>query len=165
MACACEKRKAFEELTLTLKQYKKASDLVTVLQKAQGLYGYLSHELMLFVAKKMKISAAKVFGVASFYSQFRLKPVGKNLILLCQGTACHVGGSKWIEESIKDELGILEGEISEDGLFSFENVACLGCCSLAPALMINGKTYGNLTPAFVRKILKEMRDKGVQKHE
>ena len=95
-------------------------------------------------------------GVATFYTQFRLKPVGKYLIMLCQGTACHVNGSELIAAAIKDELGIVDGETTEDGLFSLKHVACLGCCSLSPVMMINGETYGSLTPDKAKTILREL---------
>ena len=96
-------------------------------------------------------------GVATFYSQFRLKPVGKYLIMLCQGTACHVNGSQRIEQAIKDELGISDGETTDDGLFTLKNVACLGCCSLSPVMMINDETYGRLTPDKAKEILRNLR--------
>jgi NADH-quinone oxidoreductase subunit E len=95
-------------------------------------------------------------GVVTFYTQFRTKPVGKHLILLCQGTACHVNGSAEIEEAIHEHLGVGEGEITADGLFTYNNVACLGCCSLSPVMMIGDKTYGNLTKQSAVKILKEI---------
>ena len=102
-------------------------------------------------------------GVATFYAQFRLKPVGKNLIMLCQGTACHVNGSQLIEEAITEHLGIHDGETTEDNLFTLNNVACLGCCSLAPVMMVKNaegdETYGNLTKTKVKQILDEIRER------
>ena len=96
--------------------------------------------------------------ISTFYTQFRLTPVGKYLIMLCQGTACHVNSSELILQTIKDELGIEDGETTEDGLFSLKCVACLGCCSLSPVMMINENTYGSLTPEKTKKILKELRE-------
>ncbi|MCL2054006.1 MAG: NAD(P)H-dependent oxidoreductase subunit E [Oscillospiraceae bacterium] len=130
--------------------------LITVLQKAQETYGWLPSDLLEYIAGRMGVGLAKVIGVVTFYTQFRTKPVGKNLILLCQGTACHVNGSSDIEEAIRDYLEVEEGEISENGLFTYNNVACLGCCSLSPAMMVGGKTYGNLTKESTVKILKEI---------
>ena len=98
-------------------------------------------------------------GVATFYTQFRLQPVGKYLIMLCQGTACHVNGSERIEAAISEELGIKDGETTEDGLFTLKCVACLGCCSLSPVMMINEETYGSLTPEKTIRILSELREK------
>lgn len=133
--------------------------LITVLQKAQELYGWLPVDLLAYIAAKMGIKPARVLGVATFYTQFRTAPAGKNLILLCQGTACHVNGSEAIETAVCEELGVNEGEITPDGLFTYNNVACLGCCSLSPVMMIGGETYGNLTPEKAKKILRGIREK------
>jgi NADH-quinone oxidoreductase subunit E len=133
--------------------------LITVLQKAQELYGWLPVDLLAYIAARMEIKPARVLGVATFYTQFRTAPAGKNLILLCQGTACHVNGSAAIEAAVREELGAGEGEITADGLFTYNNVACLGCCSLSPVMMIGGETYGNLTPDKARRILRGIREK------
>ena len=132
--------------------------LITILQKAQEIYGYLSIDVLLHIARRTDIKIAKIMGVATFYTQFRTKPVGKHLILLCQGTACHVNGSSGIEEAIREYLEIEEGEISKDGLFTYNNVACLGCCSLSPVMMIGDKTHGNLTKESAVKILKTLKE-------
>ena len=142
----------------TLEKYRDIEgSIITILQKAQDLYGYLPIDLIAHIAKETKIKPAKIHGIVTFYTQFRMTPVGKYVILLCQGTACHVNGSGAIEDAICDELNINEGETTEDGLFTLCNVACLGCCSLAPVMMINGETYGILTPDSTREILKEIR--------
>ncbi len=133
--------------------------LITILQAAQEAYGYLSIELLNYIALKTGVKPAKVLGVATFYAQFRLQPVGKYLIMLCQGTACHVNGSEAIEAAVLEELGVKEGETTPDGLFTLNNVACLGCCSLSPVMMINGETYGKLTPAEAKKIIADIRKK------
>jgi len=130
--------------------------LITILQKAQELYGYLPVDLLAYIACRTGVKPAKVMGVVTFYTQFRTKPVGKHLILLCQGTACHVNGSAAIEEAVRDYLQVAEGEITPNGLFTYNNVACLGCCSLSPVMMIGDKAYGNLTKASAVKILKEI---------
>lgn len=132
--------------------------LITILQKAQDLYGYLPVDLLAYIAHQTGIKPAKVLGVVSFYTQFRTKPVGKNLILLCQGTACHVNGSVDIEDALRDYIGVNEGAITSNGLFTYINVACLGCCSLSPVMMIGGKTYGGLTKESVVKIVKEIEE-------
>lgn len=140
-----------------LEEYKNIDgSLITILQKTQEHYGYISEENIKIISKVTGIKEAKILGVATFYSQFRLKPVGKFLILLCQGTACHVNSSKTIEKAINDELGILDGETTEDGLFTLNSVACLGCCSISPVMMINGETYGSLTPAKTKEILRNL---------
>jgi len=130
--------------------------LITILQTAQELYGYLPPDVLAYISDRTGVKPAKVIGVVTFYTQFRTKPVGKNLILICQGTACHVEGSADIEDAIRECLGVEEGEITDDGLFTYNNVACLGCCSLAPAIMIGSKTYGNLTRESTVKILTEL---------
>ena len=132
--------------------------LITILQKTQDIYGYLPKEAILYISERTGIAESEIMGVATFYAQFRLTPVGKYLIMLCQGTACHVNSSELILQTIKEELGIDDGETTEDGLFSLECVACLGCCSLSPVMMINGNTYGSLTPEKTKKILKELRE-------
>jgi len=163
-ACGCTKPSDFSELDLILAEYKTVpGSLITILQKTQSLYGYLSREAIAHIAHATGITQAKIYGVATFYTQFRLKPIGKNLIMLCQGTACHVSGSKAIEEAITKEIGISDGETTPDGLFTLNNVACLGCCSLAPVMMIQSEgtdeTYGKLTKDSVKEILQSIRDR------
>lgn len=152
----------FTELDKVLDQYKSVQgSLITILQKCQEIYGYLSVEAIEYIASATEIHPAKIYGVATFYTQFRLKPVGKYLIMLCQGTACHVNGSKKIEEALEEVLGVPEGVTTEDGLFTVNNVACLGCCSLSPVMMINGETFGNLTPDMAKKVIEDIRTNGL----
>ncbi len=132
-------------------------NLISLLQKAQDIYGYLPTDVLYRIAEKTGNTPAKVMGVATFYTQFRLKKVGKYLILLCKGTACHVNGADSIEKTIEDYLGIKDGDTTNDGLFSLKSVACLGCCSLSPVMMINEETYGSLTPAKTIEILNELK--------
>ena len=147
-----------ERLRPVLREYQGvAGSLITILQKTQEIYGYLPMDAIYEIAKCTGNSPAKVLGVATFYAQFRLQPVGKYLIMLCQGTACHVNSSERIEKAINEELGIHDGETTEDGLFTLKDVACLGCCSLSPVMMINGETYGSLTPEKTVSILRELR--------
>ena len=131
--------------------------LVAILQRAQEIYGHLPTDVIYRIAEKQGVSPAKVLGVATFYSQFRLKPVGKNLILLCKGTACHVNGADSIAKALKEELGIADGETTADGLFTLNEVACLGCCSLSPVMMINEETFGSLTPEKAREIVRRIK--------
>ena len=137
---------------------KVKGSLITILQKTQDIYGYLPKDAIIYISERTGIAESEIMGVATFYTQFRLTPVGKSLIMLCQGTACHVNSSELILQTIKDELGIEDGETTEDGLFSLKCVACLGCCSLSPVMMINESTYGSLTPEKTKKILKELRE-------
>ncbi len=165
MNCSCLKDYTFKDpnidiqrLIPVLDKYKDMpGSLITILQKAQEFYGYLPVDLLTYIALYTNNKPAKVMGVVTFYTQFRLNPVGKNLILLCQGTACHVNGASAIEEAIVEELKVEEGAITEDGLFTYNNVACLGCCSLSPVMMINDETYGNLTPAKIKTIIDDLR--------
>ena len=133
--------------------------LITILQEVQGVYGHLPVELLEEIAKRMNIKPARVHGVATFYTQFRSEPVGKHHIMLCQGTACHVSGSGALFETLSLELGVGDGGTTKDGIFTLSNVACLGCCSLAPAMMIGDKTYGNLTNDKAIEIIRELKDK------
>lgn len=161
MSCCCNH--ANSDLTLlepVLQEYKGVKgSLITVLQKAQDIYGYLPTDVIYRIAEETGNTPAKVMGVATFYTQFRLTPVGKYLIMLCQGTACHVNGSERIEAAITEELGIKDGETTEDGLFTLKCVACLGCCSLSPVMMINEETYGSLTPEKAIRILSDLKKK------
>lgn len=142
---------------------KNPGNLITILQKAQEIYGYLPTDVIYKVAEQTGSTPAKVMGVATFYTQFRLKPVGKYLIMLCKGTACHVNGADRIETALSEELGISDGETTDDGLFSIKNVACLGCCSLSPVMMINDETYGSLTPEKAVGIIRELKERGGDK--
>ncbi len=158
MECSCKSVKSdLSLLTAVLDTYADVDgSLITILQKAQEIYGYLPQDVIRHISERTGVPPAKIMGVATFYTQFRLKPVGKYLIMLCKGTACHVNGSDLIEKTITETLGIHDGETTEDGLFTLKNVACLGCCSLSPVMMINDETYGRLTPDKTKQILAEL---------
>ena len=136
--------------------------LIPLLQAAQDDYGYIPPLAIEQVAEVTGIPASEVYGVITFYKQFRLTPLGRYVIRLCKGTACHVAGANMLDQTIRDELGIVPDETSADGLFTFMPVACLGCCSLAPVMMINDDTYGRLTPEKTRKILRRYRRLGAE---
>lgn len=158
MSCNCKNTNDFSLLEPCLEKYASVpGSLITILQNAQELYGYLPVEVILHISQRTGIKVTKIMGVATFYSQFRLQPVGKYLIMLCQGTACHVNGSLQIEKTVNEYLGIKDGETTADGLFTLKNVACLGCCSLSPVMMINDETYGSLTPEKVIAIFEELK--------
>ena len=133
--------------------------LITILQKTQDIYGYVPIDAVYHIAERTGLTPAKIMGVATFYSQFRFTAVGKYLIMVCKGTACYVNGAERIIDAISEELGIGNNETTEDGLFSLSIVSCLGCCSLAPVMMIDEDTYGSLTPDKVKKILRDIREK------
>jgi len=142
----------------TLEEYAGVrGSLISILQKTQEIYGYIPMDAVYHISERTGASPAKILGVATFYSQFRFQAVGKYLVMLCKGTACYVNGSERIADAVMDELGVGNNETTGDGLFSLSLVSCLGCCSLAPVMMINGRTYGSLTPDKARKILRELR--------
>lgn len=130
-------------------------ELIPLLQSAQDYFGYIPRRAINYISGVTGIPESDVYGVITFYSQFRLRPMGKYVIRACAGTACHVSGARMIIETIEDELGVEVGTTSEDGLFTLQTVACIGCCSLAPVIMINDDTHGKLTPASLRKLLKK----------
>lgn len=164
MTCSCQSQQVEESLVDLVPMQSIYESvpltegyLISVLQKAQEIYGYLPRNVLSDIAEKMKLKPAKVYGVATFYAQFRMKPTGKYLIMLCQGTACHVNGSGKIEQAIVEELKISDGETTADGLFTFTNVACLGCCSLAPVMVIGNQTYAKLTPERTKEVLRDLK--------
>lgn len=125
------------------KEYSE-SYLIAVLHKTQELYGYLPEEVMDVVAEKMQIPTAHIWGVATFYHYFNLKPVGKHIISVCMGTACYVKGADKVLDTLKQELGLQVGETTEDKLFTLQEARCLGACGIAPVIMIDDKIYGEL---------------------
>lgn len=133
--------------------------LIPILQKTQEKEGFLSRESILKISEELKIPASKVYGVASFYNQFRFQPRGKYEIQICRGTACHVQGSLKILEIIERELGVKHGETTPDGLFSLEVVACIGACGLAPVISINGEFFAKINADKIKTILNEYRQK------
>jgi NADH-quinone oxidoreductase subunit E len=131
--------------------------LIPILQAVQTEYRYLPEEILTFVATSLSISPARVFGVATFYSLFTLKPKGKYLIRLCDGTACHVKGSQDLREAIHRRLRLRPGrETTSDMLFTVETVNCLGACGLAPAMLVNEKVFGRLAPEGATAIIDEI---------
>ena len=148
----------FPRLNYELWRYNgEPGQLIPLLQSAQETYGYISPTAIKYISGVTGISESEVYGVITFYQQFRLRPRGRYLIRLCDGTACHVSDSKTLMEVIIDELNLDGGDTTADGLFTLEPVSCLGCCSLAPAVMINDNTYGRLTAQKLRKILRKYR--------
>lgn len=159
MKCSCQ-QSDLAPLAPVLAEYAAVpGSLITILQHAQEIYGYLPADVIYYIAEQTGSTPAKVMGVATFYTQFRFQPVGKYLIMLCDGTACHVNGSARIAAAVQEYLGIENGGTTADGLFSFSIVACLGCCSLSPVMMVGEDTFGSLTPEKAIAILKEIRQK------
>ncbi len=142
-----------ERLTEILASHKgEKGELIPILQKIQAKFGYLPEEAMVRVAEFCGINETKVFAVASFYAQFRFRPVGKNCVMVCRGTACHVRGASQLLEDVKRRLGIDEGQTTPDMEYSLETVACIGCCALAPCLVTDGKVEGKVTPKKVKEL-------------
>ena len=133
-------------------QGKKGS-LIPILQEVQALYNYLSKDALEYIAASTGTPIAQIYGVVTFYSQFHLNPRGRNIIRVCQGTACHVRGGKVILQTIEKELGIKAGHTTEDLRFTLETVACIGACGLAPVMQVNEDTHGRLTPDKLSAIL------------
>jgi NADH-quinone oxidoreductase subunit E len=140
--------------------------LIPLLQEIQEIEGYLSKETMRYVSAKAGIKLAQIYGVATFYSMFQLKPQGKHVIRICKGTACHVAGANIIFDTLCNELGVNEEKVtSDDGFFTVMEVACLGCCGLAPAIMIDQNVYGKLTPEKTREVIMAIRQEEGGNHE
>ena len=143
-----------DKLTDVLKKYEgKNGSLITILQEAQEIYGYLPKSVIKRVADETKTPVSTVYGVITFYAQFHLKPRGRNVIRMCQGTACHVRGGKTILNYLQEHLAIRPGETTPDLRFTLEIVACIGACGLAPVMMINGDTHGRLNLDVLPNIL------------
>lgn len=131
----------------------KRGTLISLLQKTQDIFGYLPEDALVRIARTLDISPAEAYGVATFYGQFRFTPAGRHLITVCHGTACHVCGAEGISETIERLLSIRAGGTTADGRFTLRDVACLGCCSLSPVLMVNDTVHGKLTPSKLQSIL------------
>ena len=161
MACNCgNTAKAFSDEAREIVAAIGTSKELTIplLQEIQRRHSYLPRELVEAVSAESGIPESDLYGVATFYAQFRFTPQGKHLIKICKGTACHVAGAEMLSAVISQELGIKEGETTEDRLFSLESVACLGCCSLAPVVMIGETVYAKLSTTKIKSIIKEYKD-------
>ncbi len=145
-----------------LEQYSKAGRdaLIPILQKVQDAEGFLSRNAVKQISRRLGLPASKIYGVATFYNQFRFQPNGTYHIQVCRGTACHVKGSRSLLDLIERELGIKPDETSRDGLFSLEIVACIGACGLAPAICVNGEVHAKVTNKAIGKIIKTYRAQG-----
>lgn len=141
------------------------SNLIPILQDIQEVYGYLPEKALKEVSNHLSIPMSSVYGVATFYNQFRLKPLGKNIIRVCRGTACHVKNSVDILTALESELGVCAGETTRDKLFTLETVACIGACSLAPVININDEYYGRISVKEIPKIINKYRKVETVKEE
>jgi len=153
-------RKFSEVMSILETHNFDGTNLIPILQEVQHEYRYLPEEVMVFIATSLDIPPAKVFGVASFYSHFTLKPKGKYVIKICDGTACHVKGSSEIISALRSHLSLAKGEVTtDDMLFTVEAVSCLGTCGLAPAIVINDDVYGKLTEEKAVEIISKIQEK------
>lgn len=156
MSFGCEnlvdpKEKKLAEALVTYRKEKGA--LIPILQEAQEIYGYLPAAVLKYIGKETGIPLARIYGVVTFYAQFRLTPQGRNLIQTCLGTACHVRGGSEILEVIENKLKIKDKMTTEDNRFTLEVVACMGACGLAPLMAVNGQVFGRLQPEKALEIL------------
>lgn len=142
---------------LILKYKGKKGNMIPLLQGAQDLYGYIPRPVFEKIARDTGLELSDMYGVATFYAQFRMHPVGRYIIRVCHGTACHVQNAKEITESLEESLKVKDGETTEDRFYTLESVACLGCCSLAPVMMIADQTYGKLTGSEAVKIIRNIK--------
>lgn len=141
-----------------IQQYRrKKGILISLLQDIQAIYGYVPEESIGLISKELSIYPVEIYGILTFYTQFYLTPRGKHIIKVCQGTACYVMGGQEILDYLSDKLGIREGETTKDGIFSLERVACLGCCGMAPVVVIDNDFYGKCTIQKIDKLLDEYR--------
>lgn len=159
MACKNIKSdECYEELKIYIDSLPtKKGELISVLHRAQEIFGYLPFEVQEYISKAMDITMSEIYGVITFYSFFALEPKGEHPINVCMGTACYVNGAELILEEVKRELGIRVGELSRDGKFSIDVLRCIGACGMAPVVTIGHKTFGRLKVEDIKGILKEYR--------
>ncbi|MHA2009129.1 MAG: NADH-quinone oxidoreductase subunit NuoE family protein [Promethearchaeota archaeon] len=141
-----------------LKKYEdEQGNVISILQEIQEIYHYLPLNSLYYLSKKLNLPLAEIYSVATFYTQFKFTQLGKNLVISCDGTACHVKGGPHLLYFLENELGIKSGETTADLMFSIESVACLGCCAISPVCVINGQIYGELTLKKLKKILMKLK--------
>jgi len=150
-----------------LEKYSHASrdSLIPILQEVQEGEGFLSQQSIVRIGRHLGLSSAKIYGVATFYNQFRFEPQGRFHVQICRGTACHVKGSAGVLTALERTLGLQAGETSRDGLFSLEVVACIGACGLAPVIAVNGEFYAGVTPETVKAIINDYRKQAGDNHD
>ncbi|MGB7605904.1 MAG: NAD(P)H-dependent oxidoreductase subunit E [Lutisporaceae bacterium] len=139
-------------------------ELINILREAQEMFGYLHMDIQLFIARKLGIPAAKVYGVVTFYSYFTMTPKGKHVISVCLGTACFVKGADKLVEEFRKQLNIKKGTISEDGMYTLDSIRCVGACGLAPVVIVDGQIHGRVKPEDVAAIIKEINKNETSKH-
>lgn len=156
-SCKCEQNleSQYQKLQKVFEKYRSVQGaLIPLLQEAQEIFGYLPGDVMKKISQEIGVPFSKTFGVATFYSQFHLKPRGRNIIRMCQGTACHVRGAAKVFDAVSNDLGVGRNETTDDRRYTLETVACLGACGLAPVMMVNDDTHGRLTPEKAVTVIK-----------
>jgi NADH-quinone oxidoreductase subunit E len=153
--------RSFGKVLGILEKYDhKESHIIPILQAVQEEYRYLPQEVLTFIATSLKVSPAKLYGVSTFYSHFSMEPKGKHILKMCDGTACHVRGSGAVIEAVREKLGLTEKKITTDDLmYTFECVSCLGACGLAPVLVVDDEVYGQITPEKALELVNEINQK------
>ena len=151
-----------EIIEKNLSEHKKQekSPLIPVLQDIQKIYGWLPEQALIRASRKLKVPTIELYGVASFYNEFRLKPLGDYHIVVCTGTACHVRGAPLLISELERSLGVEEGEVTPDQKFSLEGARCVGTCAVAPVIIVNGKYHGNMDKKKLNKLIEELQEGG-----
>jgi len=153
-----DNKEKFEQLNQVIEELKdQPGALMPILQHAQSIFGCVSLDVQKHIADALGITLSEVYGVATFYSQFKLKPSGKYIVSVCLGTACYVKGSQKVLEKLSEELKIPVGDTTDDGLFTLSATRCLGACGLAPVMTVNDEVYGRLTPDQIPAIIAKYR--------
>jgi NADH:ubiquinone oxidoreductase subunit E len=153
MDCECKMNKVFSRYP------RKRESLLPILQDIQGNPGHLTPEAMDAAARHCRIHPVEAYATATFYAQFKFKPVGKKTLMVCQGTACHVMGGAQVLHEIKKQLGVEPGDTTEDGMFTLETVACIGACALAPTMVVDGDTLGTVKAQDIKEVLNAARQR------
>jgi NADH-quinone oxidoreductase subunit E len=154
IAASTQDNKMIERVDKVLADFtREKANLIPILQKVQETLGYLPEEALKRIAQYVRTPDPNVFGVATFYAQFQLKPRGRNIVRVCRGTGCYVRGAPRIIEELEKLLGVKEGETTPDMEYTLETVACFGSCALAPVMVVNDKVYGRMTPDKAKEIL------------
>jgi len=144
--------------TIVKKHREKDGNVISLMQDAQEVFGYIPREAVNYFSEELGIALSRFYGVVTFYSQFHLKPRGKNIVSVCCGTACHVKGGSKIADRVLKDLGLAaDGETTADGEFTFEVVRCVGACSIAPVVLVNDKAYAEMSPDGTAKLIKQLK--------
>ena len=165
--CGCNDGKVKADIDPILAHYPNAGRdaLIPILQDVQDAHGYLSEDAIVRIGEYLRLPTSKIYGVATFYNQFRFVPLGQYHIQVCRGTACHVKGSLGVLDALRHELKIEPGQTSRDGLFSLEVVACIGACGLAPLICVSGEFHAEMTPNKARELVETLREEAEENHD